>query len=293
MTAPVIFTDLPAGSHRLACPNCGKGKRSDKTLGVTIDHTSAGVAHCFRCGFVQTYRPSADGHQRQRGQQRRRNSHREPVQRVQAPQPVHEVLSQYGRDLWLSSHPVLPGTPAAHYLNSRRCVLPPQGGHLRWLPAHRHPTGHVGPCLVALLTDAQTRQARSLHFTWIEGGRKANVNPPRLLLARHRKAGAVCRLWPDEAVTHGLGVAEGIESALSLAHAHTPVWATIDAGNMAALPYLPGIELLVIGRDRDPAGEAAAAQCTRRWTDAGATVMVTAQRVNDLNDVVQGGAHDA
>lgn len=286
----VQFTDLSIGSHRIACPSCANGKRGDKTLGVTIDHTGAGVAHCFRCGFVQTYRPETNAqHQRTTI----KSTQRQPVQRVQEPAPAHETLSQQGRELWWSTKAVQGDSPAGHYLNERRCVLPPRGSHLRWLPAHRHPSGHTGPCLVALLTDAQTRQARSLHFTWIDGGRKADVNPPRLLLARHRKAGAVCRLWPDETVTQGLGVAEGIESALSLAHAYTPVWATIDAGNLAALPCLPGIEWLVIARDRDAAGEAAAAQCASRWSSAGATVSVTAQQVNDLNDLVQGVCHDA
>lgn len=275
---------LPPGSHRLRCPACGRDRRADKTLGVTVDTAGDGVAHCFRCAFVETHR--AD----------RQPQRRQPVGRVrpleQAQPPVrvphqHDNLSPQGRALWLASHPILAGTPAAHYLTMRRCVLPPVSGHLRWLPAHRHPTGHVGPCLVALLTDAQTRQPRSLHFTWVAGGRKADVNPPRLLLKGHRKAGAVCRLWPDDFVTHGLGVAEGIETALSLAHAHAPVWAAIDAGNLAALPVLAGVEVLVIAQDRDPAGEKAAAECAGRWSAAGCEVLVTRQQANDLNDLVQ------
>jgi putative DNA primase/helicase len=79
----------------------------------------------------------------------------------------------------------------------------------------------------------------------------------------------VCRLWPDDFVSHGLGVAEGIETALSLAHAYTPCWAAIDAGNLAALPVLAGVEVLVIAQDRDPAGEMAASDCADRWAAAG------------------------
>lgn len=279
----IDWPGLPPGSHRLHCPACGRDRRTDKTLGVSVDAAGDGVAHCFRCEFVETHRHGRDD--------RQRRAHHQQVPRVAVETPCpHETLSPQGLALWRASHPVRPGVPPAHYLTMRRCVLPPEGGHLRWLPAHRHPTGHVGPCLVALLTDAQTRQPRSLHFTWFAGGRKADVNPPRLLLKGHRKAGTVCRLWPDDYVTHGLGIAEGIETALSLAHAHTPVWAAIDAGNLAALPVLAGVEVLVIGQDRDPAGEKAAAACAARWAAAGCEVLVTRQQANDLNDLVQGVA---
>jgi phage/plasmid primase-like uncharacterized protein len=279
----IDWANLSPGTHRLNCPACGRERRNDKTLGVTVDPAGAGVAHCFRCNYVETHRLDRPDH-KQRQQPTR---HRHPVQRVAVETaPQHESLSPQGRALWRTSHPIVPGTPAAHYLHMRRCMLPPVSGHLRWLPAHRHPTGHVGPCLLALLTEAETRQPRSLHFTWIAGGRKADVTPPRLLLKGHRKAGAVCRLWPDEFVTHGLGIAEGIETALSLAHAYTPVWACVDAGNLSAFPVLGGIEALVIAQDRDPAGEKAAAACAGRWAGAGRSVLVTQQAVGDLNDVV-------
>jgi hypothetical protein len=144
---------------------------------------------------------------------------------------------------------------------------------------------------VGLITDAVTREPLSLHRTWVQAdGRKAEVDPPRLLLARHRKQNGVIRLWPDECVSIGLGVAEGIESALSLAWAFVPVWACIDAGNLAALHVLDGIEHLTIAADNDPAGQAAAQTCAARWAAAGRTVTVTVQRQNDINDLVQGVA---
>ena len=279
---PPAWAALPAGSHRLSCPHCGKESRRDRTMGVTVEHDGAGVAHCFRCEHVETFRPD-QGH--------RERMARTP--RPPAPPPAQKFtsLNEAGRALWRSSHPILPSTPAAAYLQARNCVVPPVAGHLRWLPAHRHPSGYTGPCLVALLTDVVTRDAKSLHFTWIQPtGRKAPVDPPRLLLKSHIKAGSVCRLWPDSSVTYGLAVSEGIETALSLAHAFTPAWAAIDAGNLAALPVLPGVESLLIGCDRDPAGERAADELAERWLNAGATVVITRQTMNDLNDVVQAAA---
>ena len=165
---------------------------------------------------------------------------------------------------------------------------------MRWHPALKHPASClVGPALVALVTHAVTRAPLTLHRTWIRAdGSKAPVNPPRMLLGGHRKAGGVVRLWPDEAVTTGLGAAEGFETALSLAHAHRPVWACIDAGNLAAFPVLDGIECLTIAVDHDGAGIAAARACAARWARAGRDVRLAMpdRHKADLNDVARATA---
>lgn len=279
----VPFNDLPPGSHRLSCTVCSRGPK-DKTLGVTIGADGRAVAHCYRCGSVASHRPNHPHSVR-------------PSSRIRKEvlpvfgKPRHEALSTYGIGLWRDCQPGKPGTIAAAYLLARRCVLPPVEGHLRWHPALRHPSGYVGPALVGLVTDVVTRQFLSLHRTWIQAdGRKADVDPPRLLLGGHRKAGGCIRLWPDEAVTHGLAVAEGIETALSLAHGYAPVWSLIDAGNLAALPVLGGVEALVIAADNDPAGIKAADELARRWVAAGREVIVTRQAANDLNDVLREAA---
>jgi hypothetical protein len=173
------------------------------------------------------------------------------------------------------------GSPAAAYLRARGCPLPPND--VRWHPALRHPGGHVGPCLVALVTDVVTAKPISLHRTWLkaDGSGKAEVDRPRLLLKGHRKAGGVVRLWPDEEVTLGLAVAEGIETALALAHGFGLAWACIDAGNLAHLLVLEGIESLTIAADHDPPdrrgiqrGIQAAQACADRWAAAGREVRV-------------------
>ncbi len=152
------------------------------------------------------------------------------------------------------------------YLEARQCALPPADGALRYDSNARHPSGYVGACLVALVTDIATREPISLHRTWTHAdGTKADVDPPRLLLGGHRKAGGVIRLWPDEAVTHGLAIGEGIETALSLAQAFTPVWALIDAGNLGSFEPANGIESLTIAVDDDAAGVNAAERCAAAW----------------------------
>ena len=66
-------------------------------------------------------------------------------------------------------------------------------------------------------------------------------------------------------MTTGLGIAEGIESTLAAASGYSPVWSTIDAGNMETMPVLAGIETLVIFADHDKAGLHAAEACADRW----------------------------
>ena len=132
----------------------------------------------------------------------------------------------------------------------------------------------------------RTTSGLSLHRTWITPASKADLSTPRLPLWNPSTKNGVIRLWPDDEVNAVLGIAEGIETALSLAWALTPVWATIDAGHMAQFPLLAGIGTLVIAQDQDPAGMSAAAICARRWAEADKEVLVTRQAANDLNDVL-------
>jgi hypothetical protein len=265
------------GPARQACPDCGRNPK-DRTCGVTVEPDGRGVAHCFRCGYIETCR----------GSEVQRRPGLYPVR--QATTTKHEVLSDYGRALW-SECVGLAGTTGAAYLRARSCVVPPADGHLRYHPALKHPpSGIAGPALVALVTDAASGQPLTLHRTWIlASGEKAPVDPPRMLLGGHRKAGGVVRLWPDEAVTMGLGLAEGIETALSLAHAYTPVWACVDAGNLAAMPVLAGIESLMIAADHDEAGVSASEACAGRWADAGREAFIVTPPVQkmDLNDMAR------
>jgi len=149
---------------------------------------------------------------------------------------------------------------------------------------------------VGLVTDARDASRRlTLHRTWITGdgsGHKASVDRPRLLLAGHGKAGGVIRLWPNDDTTLGLGLAEGIETALTLARAFRPVWAAIDAGNLKAFPYLYPLETLTVAVDHDRAGIEAFEAIKPTWLDGASAhgVFGEVRRVfnprpgEDLND---------
>jgi putative DNA primase/helicase len=269
------------GPTRQPCPDCGRGPK-DRTCGVTLnDDQRSGITHCFRCGYRERYSIAA-GIRIHPGK---------AVSRPVAPLK-RDDLSPGGLQLFDACQP-LAGTVGEQYLTARGCVVPPSDGALRIHPNLKHPSGYVGPALVALVTHVQTGQPMSIHKTWFRpNGDKADCAPPRLLLGGHRKAGGVIRLWPDEAVTSGLGIAEGIETALSLAHAFKPVWACIDAGNLKTLPALPGIEALTIAVDNDAAGIAAAQACTDAWTRAGRHVrwVLPETAKTDLNDVAREAA---
>jgi putative DNA primase/helicase len=275
----IAWDDYPAGSHRLSCPVCGR-KPGDKTLGITVEHDGHGVAHCFRCGHVETYRPEHGARQR---------ACAAPARPVRAAK--HKHLSDYGRDLWNACKPL--HGPALAYLKARHCAIPPEDGDLRCHPALKHPSGYAGPALVALVTDTITREPISMHRTWVKAdGSKAEIDPPRLLLGGHRKQGGLVRLWPDECITYGLGIAEGIETALTLADVRAPAWSLIDAGNLADFPLLAGIESLTIAADHDTVGVRAATACADRWAQGGREVrlVIPPREKSDLNDVAREAA---
>lgn len=190
---------------------------------------------------------------------------------------------------WRQSLPIRPdNSPAAKYLiDGRNCVLPPAGSDLRWMP-DLSLFGFAGPALVGRMTLANDhRVGRGLHITWLQQDANGWRRAERRYLGP--KAGCVVRLWPDEYVTHGLGVAEGIETGLSLAHAYAPVWACLDAGNLTALPVLAGIGSLLIAADHDEAGIKAAETCAARWAAAGCEVSIAMPDAlkTDINDLAR------
>lgn len=251
---------------RAPCPQCDRGPR-DRALSVTTDERGV-VSYCHRCGYVAT----------------------EHIQRptMYVPRTTASAVpldwSARAESIWRRTQS-LRGTPGETYLQHRGCVLPPADSHVRYLP----PTDQHPPSLCAAITDAVTAQPISLHFTRLraDGRGKAGSERDKLLLSGHRKRGGVIRIYPDTDVTYGLAIAEGIETALSAAHIHTPIWAAIDAGNLAAMPVLHGVDALVIYADHDDAGITAARECACRWRDAGREVCIRmpSTRNTDINDI--------
>ena len=259
-----------SNTTRAPCPQCNRGSK-DRALARTEDERGV-VEFCHRCGFT-----------------RAENFGRPPLEPIRSAPPKSDApleWSERAESIWRRTKP-LRGSLGEVYLRHRGCVLPQPDSDLRFLePTDRHP-----PTLCARVTDAQTNKPLTLHFTRLaaDGRGKAGTEQDKLLLAGHRKRGGVVRLWSDEAVTHGLALAEGIESALAAAHIFTPVWAAIDASNLAQFPVLHGVEALTIFADHDNIGIIAAKACARRWHAAGREVRIRAPRVfgTDAADVAR------
>jgi phage/plasmid primase-like uncharacterized protein len=181
------------------------------------------------------------------------------------------------------------GTPAERYLIDRGCALP-TGEDVRYEPEAWHWKAKVhAPAIMSRVTDFVTGEPLTVHLTFItEDGQKSHLEPRKLMLPGHQKQGGVIRLTDDADVTLCLGLAEGVETALTIARTGWgPVWSAIDAGNLAGLPVVPGIECLTVFADNDPAGIKAAETLCQRWFDAGREARIALAPSGDWNDYAQ------
>jgi len=180
------------------------------------------------------------------------------------------------------------GTPVEHYLASRRLTLPPGAEALRFHPTCPFASTKT-PAMVALVHNIESNEPQAIHRTAlsreINGSRKMSLGPV---------AGGAIKLTPDEDVTIALGIAEGIETALSLQRLPewqgSPVWSVISAGGIRTFPLLAGIETLVIAADNDDAGKDATLEVAERWQEREVMVLEAQDKGADLNDVLHGEA---
>lgn len=195
-------------------------------------------------------------------------------------------------DIWRASV-ALVGSPAERYLLNRLCgfAIPTEtidGDAIRWHAGERIP-GAIG-AMVALMTDPATGKPCGIHRTYLDS---SAAKLDRKMLGQT----GVVRLSPDDSVTTGLAIAEGIETALSaqILFDSAPMWAALNAGNLACFPVLGGIEALTIYADNDPekrgrrAGPEAAQECADRWGSAGREVIIRTPKTveRDFNDTLK------
>src|SRR5215831_11694259 len=175
--------------------------------------------------------------------------------------------------IWRAAVPIA-GTSGEAYLMGRGIALneAPDHAGLRFHPACPYGPRRIVPCVVARYTDIVTSTERGIHRR------------------------AIVRLWPDEDLTQGLVIGEGIETVLAAAtrieHRRAllrPAWACGSAGTLENFPVLPGVEGLTILADHDASGrgQEAAARCAERWADQGIEVtIITPRNLGDMNDIV-------
>jgi hypothetical protein len=204
-----------------------------------------------------------------------------PSFRSRAPQGSPESA----RRLFAMSKPIA-STLAETYLRARRIT------HLRDLSRLRfHPNCYckpddgprqIWPALIAAVTDL-SGTITGAHRTWLDpsGSGKAPLEEPRKSLG-HLLGNAVRFGVAAEVLAAG----EGIETMLSLREAlpGLPMAAGLSANHLAAILFPPGLRVLYIARDADPAGDRAVATLTARSNAAGIEARVLAPRLDDFND---------
>jgi hypothetical protein len=109
--------------------------------------------------------------------------------------------------------------------------------------------------------------------------------------------GAAIKLDPDEEVTQGLHIGEGLESCLSARKwGLRPVWALGSAGAIANFPLVAGIESISVLGERkgdgsiDRANRDAANAVADRYQAAGLEMFLVEYPIGDLNDALKKAA---
>lgn len=183
----------------------------------------------------------------------------------------------------------LAGTQAQEYLHSRGIFTMPTGG-VKY--------GQIRggkDCMIALAT-TEFSEVRMMHTTALRGGQK-HGDKPRLMFSLAPQGDNVepvsIKLFQAGSV---LGIAEGIESALSATQLYkVPAWSCMNAAFIKKFRAPTGVEILYIFADNDSGGTglAAAFECGRAniyaKNDVAEVRILWPEKLNDFNDVIQHG----
>lgn len=162
---------------------------------------------------------------------------------------------------------VAPSSTAAEAYLRRRgitCTIPPS---IRFIPRIRHTEmGLWCSAMIALATHPHLGPA-GVHLTYLDGDRKAPVDPVKRMIGK--VSGASVHLG-DVEDGGPLIITEGIETGLALmTMTGFPVWAAMSAWGMKSLVPSMRPALTIIAADNDRAGTAAARTLEARLTQLG------------------------
>jgi putative DNA primase/helicase len=211
-----------------------------------------------------------------------------PAPRVEQPKGNRELAMR----IWQQAKNPR-GTLAEAYLSSRTLELPSAANEaLRFHPACPFGVARL-PAMVGLVRNIRTDEPQAIQRTALShDGTAIKRGGKTFRLTLGPIAGGAVKLDPDEDVTQGLCIGEGIETCLAGRQMGLqPVWALLGTSGLASFPVLPGIYGLHIFRERDAANERAAWTCSERWHMAGRDVIHTyPESGTDLADEIRQGA---
>ncbi|WP_432692861.1 DUF7146 domain-containing protein [Morganella morganii] len=193
----------------------------------------------------------------------------------------------------------LKDTTASQYLQERGVFILP-ADYSRFCDA-QPVKGHskIYQAIWSLATDTKG-QPCYLHRTYLDGSRKADVNPVKKMdslqddnYLKHTKSVAI-RLFPVDST---LGIAEGIETALSCKQVYgINTWASMNATFMEKFIAPKGVKTLVIFADydkRSATGHKAAFDCAHSNLNSNndvEKVRVLWCDCGDFNDLIRDGS---
>jgi hypothetical protein len=209
-------------------------------------------------------------------------------------------MSRFALAIWDEAY-APKGTPVMKHLANRGVVLPPYCAAIRfhdYCPFGKDNDGRTiyTPAMIGLVTGIIDNKPQAIHRTALDmDGNQVEVGGDKRKSLGPIKGGAI-KLTPDEDVTMalGIGIGEGIETALSLVRlpewAGSPIWCVLHKQGIADFPLLSGIETLAVAVDHDAAGEKAARTVTERWYahDREVLLFQANNQGDDINDVVRG-----
>jgi len=204
------------------------------------------------------------------------------------------------RRLFAMAQPVM-RTLVETYLRNRGITPLHEDGALRFHPRcyyrpDEHSPTETWPAMIARVTDLDGR-VTGAHRTWLDPDGfdpvrlgKAPIDTPRRAMGD--LLGNAVRFGVANDV---LAAGEGIETMLSLRCVlpTLPMAAALSANHLAALLLPPTLRRLYIARDRDAAGEVAAAALTERADATGVETIVWTPRLGDFNEDLRGFGLDA
>jgi hypothetical protein len=141
-----------------------------------------------------------------------------------------------------------------------------------------------GPAMIAALHDR--RRFVAVHRTFLDaqpGRFAADLANPRRMLGRPLRGAVI--LAP---ATHVLGLAEGIETAMSaMTLLGIPVWATLGNERLRQIAIPPFVSRLILLPDNDRGGRLGAARALESYASQGRAVEILfpPRGFNDWNDV--------
>lgn len=247
------------------CPRCSGERPGDDALAVDL---ATGWWSCWRCGT--SGRDSA-----------RVAVTIDPACELEDRERMRSLVCR----LFASARPVRSGDPVDRYLRGRslRPIATEWPADIRHHPRLRHPSGHVGPAMVATVRDVAARPV-ALARTWLDThGSKADVRPARMMIGA--SSGGAVRL--GSIGTRGeVAIAEGIEDALAVMTMCPGLscFATLGTSGMRALVLPANVSCVVVVPDRDAAGASAAREIAERLTEEGRSVIVRWPKGKDAND---------